>query len=235
MPPLGGNSYNEKEGREIRVVKAVIFDMDGLMLDTERVAADAWRYAGKVKGIAGIDSFITASYGRTAKDCEVMFQEMFPQASYTECWELMHEHRLAVMREEGIPVKPGLRELMAYLHGKRCPMVLGTSTSEAIARPMLESVGVYAYFSGAVFGNMVKNGKPAPDIYLLAADVIGVAPEDCVVLEDSFNGIRAAHAAGMQPVMVPDIQQPNDEIRALYKGICESLFDVCTLLQSWGV
>ena len=217
------------------MVKAVIFDMDGLMLDTERVAADAWRYAGKVKGIAGIDSFITASYGRTAKDCEVMFQEMFPQASYTECWELMQEHRLAVMREEGIPVKPGLRELMAYLHGKRCPMVLGTSTSEAIARPMLESVGVYAYFSGAVFGNMVKNGKPAPDIYLLAADVIGVAPEDCVVLEDSFNGIRAAHAAGMQPVMVPDIQQPNDEIRALYKGICESLFDVCTLLQSWGV
>ena len=217
------------------MIQAVIFDMDGLMLDTERVAADAWRYVGKVKGIAGMDSYIAASYGRTAKDCELIFQELFPQASFAECWKLMHEHRSAVMREEGIPVKPGLRELMAYLHGKRCPMVLCTSTSEAIARPLLETVGVYAYFSAAVFGNMVTKGKPAPDIYMLAADVIGAAPEDCVVLEDSFNGIRAAHAAGMQPIMVPDIQQPDDEIRTLYKAICESLFDVCKRLQSWGV
>ena len=217
------------------MVKAVVFDMDGLMLDTERVAADAWRWAGNVEGLDGMDAFITATYGRTARDCERIFQTMFPHAEYAQCWDIMHERRLSVMREEGIPVKPGLRELMAYLHERRCPMVLGTSTSEAIARPMLETVGVYHYFSAAAFGDMVKNGKPAPDIYLLAADMAGAAPEYCAVLEDSYNGIRAAHAAGAQAIMVPDIQQPDEEIRALYKAVCASLFDVCELLKSWGI
>jgi HAD superfamily hydrolase (TIGR01509 family) len=130
----------------------------------------------------------------------------------------------------GVPTKPGLESVLGWLEARAFPRAVATSSARATAHRLLQAAGVRQRFEIVVGGDEVTHGKPAPDLFLLAAERLGVAPSDCVVLEDSSAGIRAAHRAGMTPILVPDLQSPEDDVRALAYRICATLHEAETVL-----
>ena len=135
------------------------------------------------------------------------------------------------MEREGIPVKVGLRSLLEYLKSNGYTLCLATSTSEQKATAQLTKIGVFDLFDEVAFGSMITNYKPAPDIFLKAIELLGRAPEECLVLEDSPNGIRAAAAAGAKPMMIPDLTPVTDDLRPLLFAEGVTLLDVIPLLE----
>ncbi len=214
------------------MIKAVIFDMDGLMLDTERLTVKAWDQIGEDLGVGPFGYLVPSLLGRNRAANQATMQEKFHgNPSFETILELKEEYFHKYFAEHGIPVKEGLFDLLKWLNEAGILTSVATSTVEEIARKELTDAGILPYFTEAVYGNMVKNGKPAPDIFLLAAEKLGVAPENCMVLEDSPSGIRAAFAAGMHPVMVPDLVQPDEEISAMLSRRVESLTCVRAVIE----
>ena len=122
--------------------------------------------------------------------------------------------------------KPGVEELLGYLREHEFKVGLASSTREALVRKELSEGGLIEYFDQIIGGDKVKRSKPEPDIFLEACSRLGSEPEKCYVIEDSYNGIRAAHAAGMHPIMVPDLMEATEEMRGLAEVVLESLKDV---------
>ena len=213
------------------MIRAVIFDMDGLMLDTEQLSKEAWDQIGIDRGVGPFGHLIVHLIGRNRADNEAFFRERFgDRLTFDTILELKEQYFQKTFAEKGVPVKKGLFELLNWLKDQGIPAAVATSTEEATARAELAQAGILPYMDRLVFGNMVPHGKPAPDIFLLAAEQLGVSPECCMVLEDSPSGIRAAHAAGMVPVMVPDLVQPDEALRALLHTQVESLDQVPALI-----
>lgn len=135
---------------------------------------------------------------------------------------LFHE----IADTEGIPVKPGAAELLQYLSEEKVPLGLASSTRLAVVTQELQAAGLYDYFQVVVGGDLLKNSKPAPDIYLMTCERMGALPENTYAIEDSYNGIRSAHSAGMRPVMVPDLTPATEEMRDLSVAVFEDLIQV---------
>jgi HAD superfamily hydrolase (TIGR01509 family) len=138
---------------------------------------------------------------------------------------------LETMERDGMPMKPGVREILEWLkkHGYRIAMA--SSSSQKSVRHHLERAEILDYFETLTTGDMVKHSKPQPDIYQKACESIGQKPENCYAIEDSPNGIRSAYSAGMKVIMVPDLQQPDEEIQGKICGKCDSLLDVIAWLD----
>ena len=214
------------------MIKAVIFDMDGLMFDTERLWDTLWEPACQALGLEmpqDLEAFFTGGRGlagvRLNEHIHKFFPQTDPQVIVEKVWELAEERF-----SQGVPCKPGLAELLETLAEKKLPRIVASSSPRALILKNLETTGMARYFDQVVCGADVRHSKPAPDIFLEAARRLGVDIRDCLVLEDSFNGVRAGHAAGAVTVMVPDIAQPDEEIRALYNRCCKDLFEVRQLL-----
>lgn len=214
------------------MIKAVLFDMDGLMFDTERLWDTLWEPACEALGLRmpeDLDAFYAGGRGLAGVKLNEHIRKFFPQADpqviVEKIWELAEERFT-----RGVPCKPGLAELLETLEEKKLPRIVASSSPRALILKNLETTGMARYFGQVVCGADVRHSKPAPDIFLEAARRLGVDIRDCLVLEDSFNGVRAGHAAGAVTVMVPDIAQPNEEIRALYSRCCKDLFEVRQLL-----
>ena len=214
------------------MIKAVIFDMDGLMFDTERLWDTLWEPTCRALGLEmpqDLEAFFTGGRGLAGVKLNEHIQKFFPQADpqviVEKIWELA-EQRFA----QGVPCKPGLAELLETLEEKKLPRIVASSSPRALILKNLETTGMARYFDQVVCGADVRHSKPAPDIFLEAARRLGVNIRDCLVLEDSFNGVRAGHAAGAVTVMVPDIAQPDEEIRSLYTRCCKDLLEVRQLL-----
>jgi HAD superfamily hydrolase (TIGR01509 family) len=213
--------------RPLRLPKAVVFDMDGLMLDTERMASRCWSEAATTIGVEFDTMLIASMIGRNARD-----SRQFVLAHYGADYPvdaLMQESRTRfdiIARSEGIAVKPGLHALLDWLESISIGRVVATSTRRERARDHLERCGLMSRFHAIVGGDEVEQGKPAPDIFLLAAARLDAAPAECVVLEDSEPGVRGALAAGMIPIMVPDMLAPSDELLACMPLVLPSLADV---------
>ena len=131
---------------------------------------------------------------------------------------------------QGVPCKPGLKELLSTLEDMAMPRIVASSSPRNMIEMNLQTSGTARYFHDVVSGTEVAHSKPAPDTFLLAAQKLHTDPKDCLVLEDSFNGVRAGRAAGCVTVMVPDLMQPTDEIKALYNCCCKDLLEVRDLL-----
>ena len=194
-------------------IKAVIFDMDGLMIDTERIVQRAWNIVGERLGYGALGEDIYHTMGLNVVAREKYFKgkygENFPfQEFLTDYREEYYEY----VNEHGIDAKPGLYELLETLKQLDIPMAVATSTSRESAMKNLEAKHVTSYFKAFICGDMVTDAKPSPEIYLKACEVIGVNPQNAIALEDSFNGIKAAYAAGMMPVMVPDLIKDTSEV-----------------------
>ncbi|MEI9999868.1 MAG: HAD family phosphatase [Verrucomicrobiota bacterium] len=187
----------------------VIFDMDGLLLDSERIARDAWREASRRHGHDMPDGLFEAMIGRTKLDSEALLRDAFGPGfdftrTYLLCADLYERH----VQEKGLPLKPGVHEILAGLAARRVPLGVATSTRNPHATQRLEQVGLLGYFGVVVTGDQVARGKPAPDIYLEAARRLGLDPARSFALEDSHAGVRSAHAAGLRVIMVPDLLPP---------------------------
>lgn len=213
-------------------MKAVIFDMDGVIFDSERATYLCWKKVAEDHGLERMDEVYRRCIGVTLEVtrqiCLDAYGEDFPYEQFAkEASELYHE------RYDGgrLPIKEGVREILSYLKGNGIPIAIASSTRQKRVTTQLDEAGLLSYFDAVVGGESVSRSKPAPDIFLYAAERLGIAPEDCVVIVDSFNGIRAAHAAGMQPVMVPDMLQPDEEITGMCVAVRKTLTEVISFFE----
>ncbi len=206
---------------------SVIFDMDGTIFDTERLVLDCWERVGERHGIPGIREVFMRCIGTNhARTQEIVFGHYgkeFPYEKFSgESSVLFHE----IADKEGIPVKPGAAELLKYLSEHKIPLGLASSTRLAVVTQELQAAGLYGYFQVVVGGDLLKNSKPAPDIYLMTCERMGVLPEKTYAVEDSYNGIRSAHSAGLHPIMVPDLTPATEEMQSLSEAVFTDLFEV---------
>ncbi|WP_302200796.1 HAD family phosphatase [uncultured Gemmiger sp.] len=214
------------------MIQGVLFDMDGLMFDTERIGRDGWQAAARNLGIAVPESLLVAMRGTGVAQCRALFNAAIPGNLYDTARAQRLQYADAWIEQHGVPVKPGLQALLAWLQTQRIPAVLATSTGREKALGYLRRAGVEQYFAAAVFGPEVAHPKPEPDIFLAAAAAIGAAPEHCVVLEDSPNGLQAAKAARCQAIVVPDLCPVPPRTQHLWDACAADLFQVIDLLQA---
>jgi HAD superfamily hydrolase (TIGR01509 family) len=206
---------------------AVIFDMDGLLLDTETLAARAWRDCAAAHGAVFDDALALRLVGRNFRDCSSMIRAHYPPPyPADEVLAGWHAAYDAIIEREGIALKQGVHEILDWLDEVRLPRAVATSTRRSRAASKLDDAGVLARIDALVGGDEVTHGKPAPDLPLEAARRIGALPTRCVVLEDSEPGVRAALAAGMHVFMVPDLIEPPAELLANGIMVARSLHDV---------
>lgn len=196
------------------MIKAVIFDMDGLMFDTERLALPATAQAARENGWPMTPEEVLAVVGYNFRSAEDYYRgvygESFDYAPVrTRALELMAER----IDREGIPVKEGLVPLLDYITENKIKLTVATSSHEPTARHYFEKAGISRYFGRIMSGEKVERGKPDPQIYLRAAELLGVEPFECVVLEDSLYGIESAYRAGMTAIMVPDLIEPDEAVK----------------------
>lgn len=206
--------------------QAVIFDMDGTLLDTEAVFRTIVFEVCDELGFEMTDdvhlSMVGGSHERTNQLLIEAYGVAFPYTLFDQrCRIIMHERS-----QSGVPLKAGARELVSDLKARGIPTAVATSSRHPHATHHLGAAGLLDLFQTIVTRDDVLNPKPHPEPYLTAAQRLGVAPEHCLALEDSHTGVRAAHAAGMQTVMVPDLVHPSAEIRALGIAVMESLSHV---------
>lgn len=213
------------------MIKAVLFDMDGLMFDTERMANEIWIEAAARAGWAITDADVALLRGRNRESGRAVFCAQFgsemPYDMLCSEVEREMEKRLALY----VPVRPGLRHLLDYCRARGLQMAVASSTHSAQVKRNLRTAGVDGYFKTVLGGEMARRSKPAPDLYLAAIQALGAQPGACLALEDSCNGVRSAAAAGCVTVMVPDMDLPTPEIQALTAHIVPSLLEIPAYIE----
>lgn len=213
-------------------IRSVIFDMDGLMIDTERLSASSWERVFREAGLPFDGEIVSSCRGASAATAYERWRAFLGHDfDFKELNRKKTAFCDAIMAQEGIPVKVGLRTLLEYLKKNGYTICLATSTGEQKATAQLTEIGVFHLFDQVAFGSMITNYKPAPDIFLKAIELLCRAPEECLVLEDSPNGIRAAAAAGAKPMMIPDLTPVSDDLRPLLFAEGVTLLDVIPLLE----
>ncbi|GAB3094249.1 HAD family hydrolase [Lysobacter terrae] len=211
---------------------AVLFDMDGLLIESERALLQCWREASHTLGLRQLDDALWLSFvGLSDRVCHDLLRERLDDSQVQALLQEL-QVRYDAHVEAGLPLKAGVLELLALLESRRVPRAVVTSTRRERALQKLTRCGLLAHFDAVVTGSDVVHAKPAPDIYLLAAQRLDVAPAHCVVLEDSVPGVRAALAAGMTPIQIPDLVAPDAASRALGHRIVDSLVHARELIAA---
>lgn len=211
--------------------KAVVFDMDGVIFDSERAVMQCWKEVASRHNIPDIEKAILACTGTTmVRTREIMlnlYGADFPYDEYAKESSAIFHSRYDGGR---LPMKQGVKELLSFLkeHGKK--IALASSTRQQVVTDELRDAGIIGYFDRIICGDMVSRSKPAPDIFLKACEELNVSPSDSYAIEDSYNGIRAAHAGGLHPIMVPDLLPADEEMQSLAETILPSLTSVMEYL-----
>ena len=211
--------------------RAVLFDMDGVIFDSERAVLAVWReIAGKME-LSGIDGVFVQCVGVNKQRTREIFCEAYPDLDFDEFDVRVRRLFLSRYDKGRLPVKPGVREILAGLRERRIPLALASSTRTETVKRELEEAGFLGCFDTVIGGDLVTRSKPDPEIFLTAASRLGAEPADCFVIEDSFNGIRAASAGGFRPIMVPDMLPPDAEMEEKAELIAADLFEAWDYLQ----
>jgi HAD superfamily hydrolase (TIGR01509 family) len=209
-----------------RTIEAVLFDMDGLLVDTESLYGNAVAGEAAARGNPMQSSLLLKMPGLPERACDELARIHFGQEVDISDYSAGVTRRVMESVKAGVALKAGVIELLDLLDHKHLPRAIVTSSSQNTVESYLESTGILPRFDAVIACDDYISGKPHPEPFLRAAEVLGKDPAGCLVLEDSYNGVRAAHAAGMITVMVPDLLDATDEMRQLCHAIAESLHDV---------
>lgn len=219
-----------------RSFTTVILDMDGLMLDTEIVEFRSWQRAAEDFGWSISDEQYVQLIGRTHKDAWAALTGWWDaRPSLSGSLGAIADRAADYARTQTINVKPGLLDLLSWAHREEVPIAVASSSARATVISRLRAAGVSDAVAVIAGGDEVAHGKPAPDVFLLAAGGLGSDPEACVVIEDSDIGVAAAAAAGMTPFLVPDSSIPREipaAVRERAYRTCESLTEVLAILSA---
>jgi HAD superfamily hydrolase (TIGR01509 family) len=185
---------------------AAIFDMDGLLLDSERLIMAAWRESAAEEGMALSEADFITVVGASASESRVRLSQMLGGGKEFEAIRTRAQARLLAQSALGFPLKPGALQLLGILKERDVPCAVASSTAVSEVRRRLQKVGVLDFFKAVAGGDEVRDAKPDPAVYLLAAHRLGVTPTQCLAFEDTDHGARAAHAAGIRVIIVPDLR-----------------------------
>lgn len=217
-----------------RMYTAAIFDMDGLLLDSERPVRDAWLLAARETGLALSEAAYLTVVGTNEADskaglCDLLGDERSYELVRARADVLVREHEARA----GYAAKAGAGELLSLLGARGIACGVASSTRRAELRRRLDAAGLAGYFHSVSGGDEVARGKPNPDLFLLAADRLGVSADACLVFEDSEAGATGALAAGMSVVMIPDLKRPGAVTQAACIGVLRSLVDALPHCEAW--
>ena len=213
------------------MIQGVIFDMDCLMFDTERIWATLWQPALATLGLPYKEGLDTAARGSAGDSMRAVLRRFYgPDCDTDAIMDALHRQADKAFQAPP-PKKPGLDELIAWLEKQHIPMAVASSSRKASILHHLNGWNMAGHFQAILSGEQVTASKPDPQIFLLAAEALGTAPAHTLVLEDSYNGVRAGAAGGFVTVMVPDLAPADDEMRRLYTAECPSLYEVLDLLK----
>jgi HAD superfamily hydrolase (TIGR01509 family) len=215
-----------------RAVRAVVFDMDGLLVDTEVVSREVMTQAALALGHELPDDVFSRMVGLNFATSRAILVEHYGEDFDVDGFWAESTRRYHAALDVGVALKTGVVELLDFLDLHRVPRAIATSSPHHDVERNLGRHGLKPRFDAIIARGDYARGKPEPDPFLKAAEALGVEPRHCLALEDSHNGIRAAHAAGMMAVMVPDLLEATDEIRALCARVIESLHEVQDLIAA---
>lgn len=212
---------------------AVIFDMDGVIFDSERACLKVWKYLAGEKGLDNIEEVFRKCIGTTTVMTSQIIRDAYGASFDVDAYMKESSKTFHSWYDDGrLPMLPGVKELLDFLKTTNVKIGLASSTREQSVRRELTDAGLIGYFDNLTCGDMLKVSKPAPDIYLMACDNLHVLPERAIAIEDSYNGIRSAARAGMVPIMVPDMVPADEEMRTLSFVILNNLIEVKKYFQN---
>ncbi len=219
----------------MKAIHAVVFDMDGVIFDSEKLVVECWVETANKYGIDGVAEICKECLGLNRLAAKEKFLQRygqdFPYDIYKQEMSDLY-HRRA--REGALVMKPGVVELLQFLKNQDIKIALASSTREQVVTWELTYAGIIGYFDELVCGDMVSRSKPEPDIFLKACELLEVYPKNAFAIEDSYNGIRAAYAGGLRPIMVPDLAEPTAEMEQLSEVILPSLLEVKDYVMESG-
>lgn len=211
------------------MIKAVVFDMDGLLIDSERVTFEEFQRMAEERGFEITEEYYCTLLGICIAETKIMLKEKYGEKMF----DITDVHNNMVERYEkyGVPVKKGAKELLEQLNEKGIKCAVASSSDKEWVAKMMNFTGLGKYFEYFVCGNEVKKAKPAPEIFLTACEKLGVEPKDALVLEDAKSGIEAANNAKIPVICVPDMLQPDEAHAKMTYKIMDSLLDVKAFLE----
>lgn len=208
----------------------VIFDMDGTLLDTQKIFVPAWEYAGRLQGIEGAGKHVYNICGMNDEGCRQYIRENMPTVDVSEFRASMVRY---IAKNGFSKFREGAEELLTFLKQNKVKIGLASGSSHDVVERNLQQVGITDTFDVIVSGDEVKCGKPAPDIFLLAAERMGAEPKNCFVFEDSPHGIKAGFVAGMKCIGFPDLVQFDDKTCEMMIAQVNHLSEAITILKEY--
>ncbi len=213
------------------MLKGAIFDMDGLMFDTEQIWQKNWKLIADEMGVTLAEDFKYNICGTSGALMNSVIEKYYGvedgSAIAADCKKRVHDDLM-----EFTPEKPGVHEILEFFRDAGVRIAVASSSSVEQIKRNLQNTNTQDFIEVIVSGSELKRGKPEPDIFLAAAERLGIDPQECYVFEDAFNGVKAGHAAGCCTIMIPDQMHPTEEIRALADAVCGSLVEARDLLAS---
>ncbi|MDD4592288.1 MAG: HAD family phosphatase [Parabacteroides sp.] len=214
------------------MITGVIFDMDGLMIDTERLSVSGWIYAGKQIGYDIPKELILKTLGLDIKNTKTVFLSYYGnQFAFSKLRDIRNDYVERYIESNGVPIKPGLYDLLEYLGSSNYQYAVATSATKSRVERYFENAGL-SNIKNIVTGDMIERGKPEPDIYIKACELINLPPDECIALEDSPMGILSASRAGLKPIMIPDLILLDNETKQLLWSLLPDLYSVKDLLTA---